>query len=157
MCREKLVYVELFRPFSRSNPEPTRLYTTSHAVTNDVRNASVIRLSDIKMTCHLAPRYSLLNPDLRINSSIDLLSTSRQFYLNKYISHYAFAIFEHWSKQQHAGESRRFLQAQILAKYVHANLLSCNADRTSTRGSRRGRLIQLSWLYCGSTTSEHDY
>jgi hypothetical protein len=65
---------------------------------NNVRQTAVIPLSDIVMTCQLTPRYHLMDPEYRINSSTDLLSCFDRFYLNKYSSHFMFAVLEYWRK-----------------------------------------------------------
>ncbi|KAF8593671.1 hypothetical protein BDV93DRAFT_460569 [Ceratobasidium sp. AG-I] len=99
VCDQKLAYVELFRPFSQLTRGPTGLYTTRHATIDNKRQALVIPLSDIVMTCQLTPQYHMMEPDLRVTSSTDLLSEFDQFYLNKYSSHFMFAVLEHWRKR----------------------------------------------------------
>ncbi|KAG9094384.1 hypothetical protein FRC06_010865 [Ceratobasidium sp. 370] len=94
----KLVYVERFQPFSMSAPQPLSLYTTTHMMRDNRRCASVIPLSHVRMACHLAPRYHLLDPDLPISASTDLLSAHNSFLLNKYASFFLFIVFEYWQK-----------------------------------------------------------
>jgi hypothetical protein len=105
MSKEKLVYIEHFRPFSRGNPMPHRMFSTSHEMANGERKTSVIPLSAIRMACHLAPRFKSLsemcNP---ITSQTDLLSLSKEFYFNKYCSHFTFTVMEHW--QKHGGHCK---------------------------------------------------
>ncbi|KAG9080488.1 hypothetical protein FRC06_006521 [Ceratobasidium sp. 370] len=96
---QKLVYIERFCPFS-AHVSRSSLYTTSHAVHGGRRSVSVIPLSQLRMTCHLAPRYHLLDPDLRISSSTDLLSEHDSFYLNKHASYWLFAVLDYWEKQR---------------------------------------------------------
>ncbi|KAG8737616.1 hypothetical protein FRC10_008018 [Ceratobasidium sp. 414] len=96
---QKLVYIEHFRPFSNRAARSTLLYTTSHAVHGNRRSASVIPLLQLRMTCHLTPRYHLLDPNLPISSSTDLLSEHDSFYVNKYASDWLFAVIGYWEKQ----------------------------------------------------------
>jgi hypothetical protein len=62
------------------------------------RRTSVVPLSLIRMSCHLAPRYQRLSETVRITSEVDLLSVLREFYFNKYSSHFTFTVLEHWRK-----------------------------------------------------------
>lgn len=96
----KLVYIEHFRPFSSSCPNPHRLYSTSLAMVNCMRMISIIPLSSIRMACHLVPRYHLMDVEQQISSSDDLLTTSKHCYFNKYASHFIFALTEHWRQRQ---------------------------------------------------------
>ncbi|QRV96544.1 hypothetical protein RhiJN_24562 [Ceratobasidium sp. AG-Ba] len=93
---EPLVYIERFRPFATRPSPSTSLFTTQHALLNGRRNAVVIPLSEIRMSCHLAPRYHLLNPDTPISSSTDLLSVHNQFYFNKHASDWIFSVLSYW-------------------------------------------------------------
>ncbi|KAG9081048.1 hypothetical protein FRC06_005882 [Ceratobasidium sp. 370] len=96
---QKLVYLELFRPFSANRQFPTDLYTTSHQMDGTRRRAVVIPLSRLRMACHLMPQYQSLNPDIRVSSSTDLLSLHNKFYFNKYASHFIFVIMDYWRKR----------------------------------------------------------
>ncbi|KAG8730403.1 hypothetical protein FRC10_002734 [Ceratobasidium sp. 414] len=96
---QKLVYIEHFRPFSNHVARSTLLYMTSHAMHGNRRSASVIPLSQLRMTCHLTLRYHLLDPNLPISSSTDLLSKHNSFYINKYASDWLFAVIGYWEKQ----------------------------------------------------------
>ncbi|KAG8730593.1 hypothetical protein FRC10_002580 [Ceratobasidium sp. 414] len=97
---QKLVYLELFRPFSTNQRYPVNLYTTSHMLNaNHRRCAVVLPLSRLRMACHLVPWYESLDPKLPISSSDDLLAIHNQFYFNKYVSHFIFVIMAYWRKQ----------------------------------------------------------
>ncbi|KAG8767118.1 hypothetical protein FRC12_006437 [Ceratobasidium sp. 428] len=97
---EKLVYLERFCAFSPQPSVSTSLYTTQHASEGRRWSAIVIPLSQLRMTCHLAPRFHLLSPALPVSSSTDLLSAHKYFFLNKYASAWLFSVFEYWEKQR---------------------------------------------------------
>ncbi|KAG8738339.1 hypothetical protein FRC10_006967 [Ceratobasidium sp. 414] len=100
VCSQHLAYVELFQPFSAGMAQPAGLYTTGFMKRNHQRCAAVIPISKICMSCHLAPRYHLLEPHQAISSGTDLLSIHDTFYINKYVSHFHFIIMEYWEKQR---------------------------------------------------------
>ncbi|KAG8729242.1 hypothetical protein FRC10_004158, partial [Ceratobasidium sp. 414] len=100
LCSEKLVYIEHFRPFSAGAPLPLSLHSTSHMMQGNRRFASVIPLSRLRLACHLAPRYQLLDPNYPVSSTSDLLADHNRFYLNKYASHFLFIILEYWRKRR---------------------------------------------------------
>ncbi|KAG8779909.1 hypothetical protein FRC12_023710 [Ceratobasidium sp. 428] len=96
LCSKKLAYIERFRPFTARPSATTSLYRTEHALDNRRRRAIVVPLSQIRMTCHLAPRYHLLDENTPVSSSTDLLSIHDAFYLNKYASRWLFSVFDYW-------------------------------------------------------------
>ncbi|KAG8687662.1 hypothetical protein FRC08_011864 [Ceratobasidium sp. 394] len=100
LCSEKLAYVELFRPFSANVTYPTSLYTTGHMMRDNQRAVAVVPISKIRMACHLAPRYHLLDPDQIVSSSTDLLAIHNSFLLNRYTSHFQFAVMDYWEAQR---------------------------------------------------------
>ncbi|KAG9088545.1 hypothetical protein FRC06_001978, partial [Ceratobasidium sp. 370] len=102
LCAEKLAYVELFRPFSRSMNQPASLYTTGNMIRDRRRRSAVVPISRIRMAIHLAPRYNLLNPDQPISASTDLLAIHNSFYLNKYASYFLFDAMEYWERLRQA-------------------------------------------------------
>ncbi|KAG9085468.1 hypothetical protein FS749_004394 [Ceratobasidium sp. UAMH 11750] len=104
LCAEKLAYVELFRPFSRSMSQPASLYTTGNMMRNHRRCSAVVPISRIRMAVHLAPRYNLLDPDQPISASTDLLSIHDSFYLNKYASYFQFDTMEYWEQRRQTQE-----------------------------------------------------
>ncbi|KAG8789232.1 hypothetical protein FRC12_013725 [Ceratobasidium sp. 428] len=106
-CSEKLVYLEHFQPFQDHANLHTQLYTTGHAVHNHRRYSSVVPLSRVRMTCHLAPRYHLFDDQYRISRSTDLLSIHDAFYLNKYASYWLFIVFEYWQQQHRLRNIRK--------------------------------------------------
>ncbi|KAG8725615.1 hypothetical protein FRC09_000002 [Ceratobasidium sp. 395] len=100
LSSEKLAYIERFRPFAARPLTSTSLYITQHASRNRHRSAIVVPLSQLRMTCHLAPRYNLLDSNYPVSSSTDLLSAHRFFSLNKYASAWLFSVFDYWEKQR---------------------------------------------------------
>ncbi|QRW13139.1 hypothetical protein RhiLY_12138 [Ceratobasidium sp. AG-Ba] len=101
LSSEKLAYIERFTPFSARPSALSSLYTTQHASQRGHRSAIVVPLSQLRMTCHLAPRYHLLDPNFPVSSTTDLLSAHNTFYLNKYASPWLFSVLDYWEKQRH--------------------------------------------------------
>ncbi|QRV82764.1 hypothetical protein RhiJN_10779 [Ceratobasidium sp. AG-Ba] len=99
LSSEKLAYIERFTPFSARPSTSSLLYTTQHALQQGRRSAIVIPLSQLRMTCHLAPRYCLLNQNLPVSLSTDLLSVHNTFYLNKYASAWLFSLLDYWENK----------------------------------------------------------
>jgi hypothetical protein len=97
---DHLAYVEYFTPFSRNNNTPHGLYTTSTALLfNGRRRAAVVPISHLRMTCHIAPRFARLDPNLRLNGRTDLFANARHFFFNHYTNYYIYKLFEHWRKR----------------------------------------------------------
>ncbi|QRV83627.1 plasma membrane ATPase 4 [Ceratobasidium sp. AG-Ba] len=98
LSNEKLAYVDLF--YSPSpNPEPdVGLFTTTRAQLDGVRRTVVIPLTDITMTCHLAPRYNRFRPDTKLIQYSDILQLCESFYINIFASYFLYELFRHWGQ-----------------------------------------------------------
>ncbi|KAG9121968.1 hypothetical protein FRC07_001838, partial [Ceratobasidium sp. 392] len=59
----KLAYVEMFNVASRQPVEPAGLFTVTRSVQDGSRICIVVPLSQIRMTCHLAPQYNSFHPE----------------------------------------------------------------------------------------------
>jgi hypothetical protein len=93
-----LVHVELFGPFN-PNPSPSHgLYSTSPALHDGRRCLAIIPISDVVLACHLAPVYSFLSKDTRLDNFSDLLSIGRRFFFNHYASHFVFLFIRYWRR-----------------------------------------------------------
>ncbi|KAF8700278.1 Zn-finger protein, partial [Rhizoctonia solani] len=80
---KKLVYVKLFNPFHTNFNVRTQLYKTTHTLTSDGRrHAIVMPLSDIHMTCHIAPHYGTATAKLDLQSKKDILESCQKFLFN---------------------------------------------------------------------------
>ncbi|KAG8728760.1 hypothetical protein FRC10_004598 [Ceratobasidium sp. 414] len=100
----QLAYIEFFTPFSRGNNTPHGLYATSTALYFDgCRQVAVVPISCLRMTCHIAPRFARVDPDIRLNRHTDLFTSTRHFFFNHYTNHYVFKLFEHWRKRAQRG------------------------------------------------------
>ncbi|KAG9084586.1 hypothetical protein FRC06_003987, partial [Ceratobasidium sp. 370] len=98
--REHLAYIEIFAPFSQTNNTPHSLYTTSTALRPDgCRQVVVVPISQLHMTCHIAPQFARVDPDIRLNGNTDLFACTRHFFFNQYCNHYSYQIFKHWRKR----------------------------------------------------------
>ncbi|KAF8595396.1 hypothetical protein BDV93DRAFT_456883, partial [Ceratobasidium sp. AG-I] len=101
---EPLLYIQPFRPFSASAPNPHQLFTASPELDASHRRiGQIVPLSRVRMTCHLVPKFSeetLVSRSYRFSSATDLLSTASLFYLSQHSSHYFFALMEHWHRME---------------------------------------------------------
>ncbi|KAG8771009.1 hypothetical protein FRC12_003914 [Ceratobasidium sp. 428] len=128
LSSEPLAYIERFTPFADRPSTLTSLYTTQHASEAHRRSAIVVPLSQLRMTCHLAPRYLLLNSNVPVSSSTDLLSVHHSFLLNKFASAWLFSVFDYWENQ------RRLNNAWYIVSFLTTTvwLFSWILDRFST-------------------------
>ncbi|KAG9079936.1 hypothetical protein FRC06_007296 [Ceratobasidium sp. 370] len=62
-CPEKLVYVKMFNTFSTQPHHNIGLFTTSQSRFEGRHITAAFQLADIRMTCHLGPRFSTFKPD----------------------------------------------------------------------------------------------
>jgi hypothetical protein len=97
-CPEKLVYVELFNNFSERPLYNIGLFTTSHSLHDGRRVAAVLRLADVHMACHLAPRYSTFHPERSLTLRSDVLDLCRTFFFNIFSSYFIFELMRHWNQ-----------------------------------------------------------
>ncbi|KAG8730067.1 hypothetical protein FRC10_003164 [Ceratobasidium sp. 414] len=99
LCRDPLVYVELFSPFSTSISPHHRMHSLSHLRHFDgKRRAAVLSAFDLATACHLAPRFNRLDPDLDLSLLPDLLTESRYFFFNHYYNRYIYHLIDHWRR-----------------------------------------------------------
>ncbi|QRV73383.1 plasma membrane ATPase 4 [Ceratobasidium sp. AG-Ba] len=103
ICDQKLAYVELFNVTSQNPNAPTGLFTTARSISNGVRSTSVVPLSDIAMTCHLAPRYRLFQPEDPLNQHSDVLQLCDHFFVNIFATYFLFELFRHWDQAGQTG------------------------------------------------------
>ncbi|KAG8732610.1 hypothetical protein FRC11_012268 [Ceratobasidium sp. 423] len=109
-----LAYLELFTPFSA----PISPFNKLNSTTLDFepagpRRTLVIPVSDIVLACHLIPKYHLLDKELQLHSGMDMLSISRQFWLNHYYNHHLYRLIQHWRHR------RLKLQQRLLQNLQH--------------------------------------
>ncbi|QRW03219.1 hypothetical protein RhiLY_02218 [Ceratobasidium sp. AG-Ba] len=96
-CSHPLVYVELFTPFSLSVSPHHSMHTLSHLRHFDGgRRSAVVSSLDLAAACHLAPQIKRLDPDLNLNTRLDMLSVSRYFYFNHYYNRYIYRLVDYW-------------------------------------------------------------
>ncbi|KAG8696265.1 hypothetical protein FRC08_007275 [Ceratobasidium sp. 394] len=98
----KLAYVEMFNATSHKPLHPTGLFTTTRSILDGSRVCAIIPLLDIRMTCHLAPRYNLFHPDTPLTVYSDVLQLCDKFFLNIFVTYFCYELFRHWS--QHGGD-----------------------------------------------------
>ncbi|KAG9086893.1 hypothetical protein FRC07_012961 [Ceratobasidium sp. 392] len=95
----RLVYLELFTPFPSAVSPFHRMYSTAQQTrSNGQRHCVVIPVTDVVMSCHLAPSFRHFEPPNQLPTSIDPLSLARRFFFNPYYNHYVFKICEHWRR-----------------------------------------------------------
>ncbi|KAG8727636.1 hypothetical protein FRC10_005803 [Ceratobasidium sp. 414] len=95
----KLAYVEMFNATSHKPLHPTGLFTTTRSILDGFRVCAVIPLSDIRMTCHLAPRYNLFHPETPLTIHSDVLQLCEKFFLNIFATYFCYELFRHWSQE----------------------------------------------------------
>lgn len=102
---------------------------------NGARRTSVVPLSSVRMACHLVPCYHRMDPEQRISSSDDLLTTARHFFFNKYASHFLFALMEHWR--------RKSSKSSIFTSPKPLNLIITLCPRRHLDAQATGRALEL--------------
>ncbi|KAG9096281.1 hypothetical protein FRC07_010959 [Ceratobasidium sp. 392] len=103
ICDQKLVYVELFNTAGQAPNAPTGLFTTTRTLAGGLRTVAIYPLSDVAMTCHLAPRYRLFHPADPLTHYSDVLQLCEYFFINIFASYFLYELFRHWDQQGHAG------------------------------------------------------
>ncbi|KAG8732259.1 hypothetical protein FRC11_014812 [Ceratobasidium sp. 423] len=94
-----LAYVEFFNYCSDTPREPTALFTTSHSKNGDgTRATSVVPLSSIRMTCHLAPKYTAAADDNYLMARSDTLTLYSKFFFNIFSSYFIYNLMRHWGQ-----------------------------------------------------------
>ncbi|QRV74378.1 C2H2 zinc finger [Ceratobasidium sp. AG-Ba] len=96
LCKEQLVFVDLFNVPSRSRPRPEGLHTTTRTFSGGIRTCAVYPLTDLRMTVHLAPRYSTFRPEFPLTNYSDVLQLCATFHLNIFATYFLFELFRHW-------------------------------------------------------------
>ncbi|QRV92732.1 hypothetical protein RhiJN_20750 [Ceratobasidium sp. AG-Ba] len=96
---EPLVYVDLYENWSPHPVAPTGLFTVKRKFTaRGLRACAVIPLSDIPLTCHLAPKYDTLALDHWLEADSDVLEIFPTFFLNIFASHPLYNLLRHWEQ-----------------------------------------------------------
>ncbi|KAG8688913.1 hypothetical protein FRC11_004517, partial [Ceratobasidium sp. 423] len=94
-----LAYVEFFNYCSDTPQEPTTLFTTSHSKNGDGTHAtSVVPLSSIRMTCHLAPKYTAAADNNYLTARSDTLTLYSKFFFNIFSSYFIYNLMQHWGQ-----------------------------------------------------------
>ncbi|KAG9079264.1 hypothetical protein FS749_008660 [Ceratobasidium sp. UAMH 11750] len=93
----QLAYVEVFTPFDASVSPFTGMHSTCPDYdSRNRRRTLVIPVSDIALACHLAPKFHLLDPELKLATHMDLFAISKHFWLNHYYNNNFFRLIQHW-------------------------------------------------------------
>ncbi|CUA75367.1 Leucine--tRNA ligase [Rhizoctonia solani] len=99
---QHLAYLELFNPFGASEAV-SGLVKTQQSLSCGNRINAVVPLDDVRMACHLTPKYSSLPPNTSFTATSDLLLLNSKFYLNRHSSLYFWSVMEHWRRVLHFG------------------------------------------------------
>ncbi|KDN43570.1 hypothetical protein RSAG8_05947, partial [Rhizoctonia solani AG-8 WAC10335] len=94
----QLAYVEMFNYCSGTPVGPTALFTTAHARQNGERLTTIVPLSAIQMTCHLALKYMSAEVDEYLPLQSDMLSIFSKFFLNIFSSYFMYELMRHWNQ-----------------------------------------------------------
>jgi hypothetical protein len=96
----KLAYVDWFTPFGPRPVKHLGLYTTSLSVNQAQKQQSgVIPLSSIRLACHLGPKYSSIDKEVRLTNDIDIFKVCPTFYFNEFGNYFTFDLMEHWNQE----------------------------------------------------------
>ncbi|KAG8777625.1 hypothetical protein FRC12_000284 [Ceratobasidium sp. 428] len=99
LSSHRLVYLELFTPFPASPSPFHRMHATERQLrSNGKRHCIVVPISNIVMSCHLAPNFQTLQPTTQLPTSINSLSLARRFWFNPYYNHFSFRLCEYWRR-----------------------------------------------------------
>ncbi|KEP45881.1 hypothetical protein V565_233860, partial [Rhizoctonia solani 123E] len=93
-----LAFVELFNYCSANPVEPTGLFTTNHSNHEGRRVTAIIPLSSVRMTCHLAPKFTAAEQNDYISLRSDTLSTYSKFFINIFSSYFMYELVRHWGQ-----------------------------------------------------------
>lgn len=86
---EHLAYVEWFTPFRQ--PEPSHgMYKIAPSIRNNVCEASIVPLSDLRRSIHLLPRYGAQAP--RAWTSATVLDECCSFFANSFGDRHMYGI-----------------------------------------------------------------
>lgn len=92
-----LAFSELFTRFGTHAPvNPAKLYQISHALTAGNRLAVVTPIEEIRMACHLAPRFQTMSDTDWSATVDDILEGCKSFYFNPFSSNFMYAYTNHW-------------------------------------------------------------
>ncbi|KAG9099825.1 hypothetical protein FRC06_004782 [Ceratobasidium sp. 370] len=94
----RLAYVEMFNVMSAEPRWPTGLFTTTRSIADGLRVCAVVPLLSIRMTCHLAPRYSTFQPEFPLTMHYDVLQLCKTFFFNIFASYFLYELLRHWSQ-----------------------------------------------------------
>ncbi|KAH7312778.1 hypothetical protein B0J17DRAFT_585007 [Rhizoctonia solani] len=97
-CPEPLVYIELFGSPSTNPTWNLGLFTTTRSLVQRQRAAMIVRLSEIRMACHLAPKYSSQEPNTSLTAASDSLQIFKTFYINIFSSHFCYQLVRYWDQ-----------------------------------------------------------
>ncbi|KAG9079690.1 hypothetical protein FS749_008310 [Ceratobasidium sp. UAMH 11750] len=93
----QLAYVEVFEPFDASASAFSGMHSTRPEYdSRNRRRTLVIPVSDIALACHLAPKFHLLDQELKLTPHTDLFAISQHFWLNQYYNHNFYRLIQHW-------------------------------------------------------------
>ncbi|KAG8700490.1 hypothetical protein FRC08_004668 [Ceratobasidium sp. 394] len=97
-----LVYLDSFTPFKRSTSSVHGMYGVSHDFSGGMRRGIIVPMEQVAMACHLGPRFSTIDPNVRLHSEIDVHSLCRHFYLNPFYNFFSYLFFRYWSHIAHS-------------------------------------------------------
>ncbi|KAJ3859357.1 hypothetical protein EV359DRAFT_68232 [Lentinula novae-zelandiae] len=90
---EPLAFLHLFKSFNRHPVPNSNMFQTSYAHQQHAKHGTILPLSQIVQTCHLTPHFGqMMN---RAWDSANILDSAEKFYLNPYLQHPDFYLFQH--------------------------------------------------------------
>lgn len=92
-----LAYVELFTSFDKPISSAHQMSTLSADYQDGRRRSLVIPTDLLVMGCHLAPHFNRFKV-AELGPHVDVLATSRRFFLNHYYNYHFFHYIRHWRR-----------------------------------------------------------
>jgi hypothetical protein len=93
----KLVYIDWMNNFSAQPAKYINQFTAYRTFDSEGKQKSaVVPLSAIHLSCHLAPDYGSLDPDIELEVDTEIFAISRRFYLNDFGSYFIYELMRHW-------------------------------------------------------------
>ncbi|KAG8685637.1 hypothetical protein FRC09_014619, partial [Ceratobasidium sp. 395] len=113
----KLAYVEMFGEIPPQPEAPVGLFTSTRSIQGGQRIAAVFPLEDLRLTCHLAPRYRSFHPAEKLLYYSDVLQLCETFYINTFASYFWYELIRHWGQQ--GGETSPLSLSPRIPRDVH--------------------------------------
>jgi hypothetical protein len=94
---DKLVYIDWMNNFPLRPAKYINQFTAYCTFDSaGKQKSSVVPLSAIHLSCHLAPDYGSLDPAIELEVDTEIFALCRRFYLNDFGSYFIYELMRHW-------------------------------------------------------------